>query len=131
MRELAVFEEYERDFKVTEQVLDTLCLKEQRFNVLVVEVNGKVGGMLVYFFQPFTYDLTPWLIIKELYVSSEHRRGGLASALFDEAISRCRKARGKKIKLEVLTSNLRAQKFYIKKGASLVHEWSLMSRFVE
>lgn len=127
MHELAVFEGYQDEFAVTESALNSLCFKQKRFNVLVAEKDDRVEGILVYFFQPFTYDLSPWLIIKELYISSRFRRSGLGHALFDEAYARCHKAGGKKMKWEVLNSNSQAQDFYISKGASLAEDWSIMS----
>ena len=36
-----------------------------------------VAGMLVYFYQPFTYDLKPWMVIKELFVAAKCRGGVL------------------------------------------------------
>lgn len=130
MRALAMFEGYEDHFNVTEQAINTLCLEQQRFNVLVAEVQAEVQGILVYFFQPFTYDLTPWLVIKELYVADALRQRRLGDRLYDEARRRCRQAGGRKMKWEVLAANTPAQAFYLKKGASLDEEWRLMSAHV-
>ncbi|MEW9799726.1 GNAT family N-acetyltransferase [Alteromonas sp. CYL-A6] len=130
MRELAVFEGYIYSFAVTEEVLETFCLEKAQFNVLVAEKNKDVEGILVYYFQPFTYDLSPWLIIKELYVPKKSRRSGIGDALFDAAYKRAGEVGSKRMKWEVLKSNTGARKFYLRKGAAFEDEWTTMSILV-
>lgn len=127
MRGLAAFEGYLDDFAVTEADLQELYVQQQHFGILVAEEDGRIGGILVYFFQPFTFDLTPWLIVKELYIDSAFRGHGLGEALMLEAKRVCKAAGGSKMKWEVLTENLPAMKFYKKLGAVCSEDWRTMS----
>lgn len=126
MKKLAEIEGYSTQFAVTLPSL-ARAIEQQSIGLLVAEVDEKVEGILVYFFQPFTYDLSPWLIIKELYVS-EHCRGlGLGNRLFQKARQVCHSNGGKKMKWEVLSNNIDAQKFYSNHGATMLQDWRLMS----
>ena len=70
MRDLAVFEKYDKAFVVTEEVLREQGFRRSPpdFVCLVAEDNGALVGHLVYYFVPFTYRAKPNAIIKELYV---------------------------------------------------------------
>lgn len=137
MKDLAEYEGYANKFRVTEQTLKQKCLEQQSFGVLVADValnhtargkpQGTIQGMLVYFFQPFTYDLSPWLVVKELYVTPAFRSCGLGRCLMQKAANICQQAGGMKMKWEVLTNNRKAQVFYQGLGAKLEDDWRTMS----
>ena len=134
MQDLAEFEGYLPDFVVTLEALERLYLQQRVFGILVAKYkdsgstkNGRVAGILVYFFQPFTYDLTPWLIVKELFVSEEYRGQGVGEALMLEARNVCKAQGGSRMKWEVLTQNTAAQAFYKQLGASVEENWRTMS----
>lgn len=134
MRDLAEFEGYLSGFAVTLDVLETLYLEEKAFGILVAKHSdpdsadhGNIAGILVYFFQPFTYDLTPWLIVKELFVSQEFRGQGVGQALMLEARNVCTIRGGSRMKWEVLAQNTAAQAFYKQLGAAVEEDWRTMS----
>lgn len=127
MKSLAEFEGYIDEFKVTTSDIEKLCISEKKCGILVAEKNDKINGILVFYFQPFTYDLTPWLIIKELYVDESCRNEDIGSKLIERAKEICREKGGKKIKWEVLSKNYRAIKFYEKNGGIVESNWSIMS----
>lgn len=134
MRALAEFEDYLPDFAVTLDALESLYLQQRVFGILVAKYkgsgsteNGRVAGILVYFFQPFTYDLTPWLIVKELFVSNKFRGQGVGQALMLEAMKVCKALGGSRMKWEVLTQNDAAQAFYQQLGATVEEKWRTMS----
>lgn len=127
MKELAIFEGYDESFKVGLSDLKYCLLEQTNIGVLVATVDNRVEGILVYFFQPYTYDLCPWLVIKELYISSEHRSLGLGGQLFENVKKIGLENKCSKIKWEVLTDNIEAQKFYYRHGARIESDWRIMS----
>lgn len=127
MRELAQFEGYLKDFKVDSLTLLNIIEKQGDTGILVAEQSAEIVGILVYFYQPFTYDLTPWLIIKELYIRASARGTGAGKALFSAAVKQCKARGGSKVKWEVLTNNKPAQHFYTAQGATLNDDWQIMS----
>ncbi|MEW9799720.1 GNAT family N-acetyltransferase [Alteromonas sp. CYL-A6] len=127
MKKLAEFEGYIDQFKVTVTDLEKLCIDEKKFYILVADVDNNLEGMLVYFFQPFTYDLSPWVVVKELFVTANQRGIGIGEKLMRQAIKDCLSVGGTKLKLEVLANNERAIRLYQKLGAKLETDWKKMS----
>ncbi|MCV2884492.1 GNAT family N-acetyltransferase [Aestuariibacter sp. AA17] len=127
MKQLAEFEGYADNFAVTLEDLHHRYIEQRQFGILVGDVNGTIEGILVYFYQPFTYDLSPWMVIKELFISKASRGSGLGQALMTHARKLCKDNGGKKMKWEVLKSNHMAKAFYQKQGAELHDDWQTMS----
>ena len=128
MRALAEFEGYIDEFKVTEVELKRRCFADKDFQVLVAENASaqaayKLVGMLVYYSQPFTYDLAPWFVIKELFVSKSARGSGVGKKLMREVARRCAEVGGSRLRWEVLTSNDAAKRFYSSLGAQADTQW--------
>lgn len=129
MRDLAEFEGYLPNFMVTEQELENRLFKHNNFQCLVAEKNGDISGHLVYYPIAFTYDLTQWLFIKELFVkqADKNRRQGVGQALMHALITEAQTLGSKKIKWEVLSSNINAQAFYRQLGAVRESNWQIWS----
>lgn len=123
MRALAEFEGYITDFKVSESELRRRCFVNQDFHVLVAEMGNELIGMLVYYTQPFTYDLAPWFVIKELFVHESARGLGAGRKLMKEAALRCVEEGGSRLRWEVLVDNPAAKKFYSSLGAQADTQW--------
>ncbi len=120
---LAEFEGYSADFRVTLEELMQRCFVRHDFEVLVAEAGGELLGMLVYYEQPFTYDLKPWFVIKELYVRETSRGAGVGRMLMKEAARHCQLQGGGRLRWEVLVDNLSAQRFYGSLGARANAGW--------
>jgi len=133
MRALAKFEGYLTEFKVNERELKSRLFQQADFKCLVAEDNGIIIGYLAYYPLPFTYDLTPWFWIKELYVtdSKKYRRKGIGNSLMRQLIREAHKQGSSKIKWEVLCSNINAQAFYKQLGASVEQQWQTWSLSTE
>ncbi|MBY4677635.1 GNAT family N-acetyltransferase [Marinobacterium arenosum] len=122
MRQLARFEGYEDQFRVTAADLLERGGRGD-FHALVADSGQGLAGMLVYYFQPFSYDLTPWLVIKELYIDARYRGQGLGSQLMQAAAQRCQAAGGSRMRWDVLTDNQPARAFYESLGAEPQCQW--------
>ena len=127
MEALAEFEGYHHHFKVDRHSLAQLITDNRHTGVLVAESPSAVTGILVYFYQPFTYDLKPWLVIKELIVTPHARGQGVGEALFNEAKALCKAVGGSKLKWEVLADNHQAKRFYQRQGGRVEDRWQLMT----
>jgi GNAT superfamily N-acetyltransferase len=127
MRQLAVFEGYAAQFAVTEADLLVRGFSESaapQFHALVVEGDGEVllGYAAVYLI-PFTFDLRPILVLKELFVAKSARGGGVGAALMRAVIDRARAEGCGRVKWSVLPENEDAKAFYRCFGATEEVEW--------
>ncbi len=123
MKKLAVFEGYIEQFNVTQEELIERCFVNQEFFVIVAQKNGKLLGLLVYYFAPFTFDLTPWLFIKELFIDDSSRGQNVGNNLMLDAIRKCKEKNSAKMYRNVLANNSRARYFYEKFGARQSVDW--------
>ena len=130
MKQLAIFEGYIDDFKVT---VDDLIRHgfptegDPNFTAIVAENVAEKDQLLlaylVYYLIPFTYDLKPTLFIKELFVDQSARGQGVGKALMQRAIEDAKYKQCGRIKWDVLTDNTRAQSFYQSLGAVHDRQW--------
>ena len=72
---------------------------------------------------PFTYDLTPTVTLKELFVRRASRSRGIGEALFRAVASQALETGAGRLKWDVLAGNLRAESFYRALGGRRVRKW--------
>ncbi|MET3664759.1 GNAT family N-acetyltransferase [Caulobacter sp. 1776] len=125
MRELAVFEDYADAFAVTEaSVIEAGFGPEPRFGALVAEAdNGALVGMAVHYIIPWTYDLRPTLVLKELFVSPQARGQGVGAALMAALVAEGRRIGAGRINWTVMVGNARAEDFYRGLGGAPDAKW--------
>lgn len=125
MKKLAEFELYDDDFCVTiADLLERGFRKPVQFNALVaVNDEAEIIGMAVYYFIPFTYDLAPDAVLKELYVLPDNQGNNVGTMLMQKLVSISKKAGCKRIKWLVLSGNNKARDFYHSIGASQDMKW--------
>ncbi len=132
MRALAAFEKYLDDFALTESELlrrgfpaDGLA----EFSAWVaVAPDAELVGYVVYYEIPFTYDLKPTLVIKELFVALPHRGRGIGRALLDATLCVARERGCGLIKWAVLPGNQSAQSLYRSWGGAPDQRWDYWCR---
>jgi GNAT superfamily N-acetyltransferase len=126
MRELAAFEDYLKDFAVTEAALlergFSAC---PQFGALVAVARSAAAlvGMAVHYKIPYTYDLKPTLVLKELYVLPAWRGGRIGAALMQALARRALQDGCGRIKWDVLSGNTSAECFYTALGGQRVRKW--------
>lgn len=127
MKGLAHFEGYAERFEVTEQELLVRGLGPnslQQFTALVAESQlGELWGYAVVYEVPFTYDLKPTLVLKELFVSERCRGGAVGSALMARVVAHATARGCPRLKWDVLPGNERAKSFYRRLGGRLNEDW--------
>ncbi len=127
MYQLAKFEGYAEDFTVTEQALKHRVFIQQDVHILVALHQKNVIGILVYYFLPFTYDLSPWINIKELYVQEKFRGQHAGNQLMQHLAKIATEKGSSRIQWLVLDNNLPAQSFYKSLGAKPNDTWNLFN----
>lgn len=126
MKQLATFEDYIDDFKVTEDYLLRHGLGESRqFSVLLAELNGEILGYICFYLIPFTYHLKPKMILKELFVSEAARGLSLGGLLFEAMKNQAQANDCCLIEWTVLPENAQAQSFYQKHGGGHDAKWQI------
>lgn len=126
MRDLACFEGYIDDFQVTAADLIEHGLGSDRlFTAFVVPEDDADAllGIAVTYIVPWTYDLKPVLVLKELFVTKEARGRGVGKSLFRRAMGYGRERGASKIQWTVLQTNNRAKTFYRRLGGSEDTNW--------
>lgn len=126
MKGLARFEGYIDQFRVTESDLRRYGLGEDpSFEAFVAAAgdSGELLGMVVLYRIPWTYDLRPTLIMKELFVIDEARGLGVGSALLKRAAERALAVGAPRLLWTVLDTNESAKRFYAAAGARMDSVW--------
>jgi GNAT superfamily N-acetyltransferase len=126
MERLADFEHYRDTFAITPEILYQQGFAQQPpdFYCLVARhADGRVGGMLVYYFLPFTASARPALFIKELFVDEAHRGQQVGEALM-RAAARAAVAHGcGAVRWAVAAWNEAGRRFYERLGAQANPVW--------
>lgn len=128
MVDLARFEGYIDQFRVTPQDLVNFGLgPNPRFEALVAvpERSNALAGMAVLYRIPWTYDLRPTIVLKELFVSEGYRSVGVGRALLEGVAWRAREVGAARVHWTVLKSNDAAQRFYRSIGGRADPIWDL------
>lgn len=115
MKGLAAFEGYIDDFKVTLSDVQEMGFGQNPlFKAFVAFMDNQddLKGMAITYIIPWTYDLKPVLILKELFVREDSRSGGIGAALFRSVEGYAREIGASKVQWTVLKDNVRAKKFY-------------------
>jgi GNAT superfamily N-acetyltransferase len=125
MRELAEFERYADAFAITDEILREQGFRRSPpdFYCLVAEENGRLVGLLVYYFVAFTYRAKSNLIIKELYVAESHRSKGVGNLLMKAVAQEAERSGSGMIKWWVAKWNERGIEFYERLGAKIDPDW--------
>jgi GNAT superfamily N-acetyltransferase len=125
MRELAVFEGYIDDFRVTEGELLRRGLgpNPEFFAVVAEAAGGQLVGMAVGHVTAFTYTLQPTVTLKELFVRPGSRSQRLGRRLFAAFAKQALKLGAASLRWTVLADNERAKKFYLELGAFHDARW--------
>ena len=125
MHELAVFEKYIDIFKISpEAVLEKGFLKSPPdFFSFIAEADGKVAGMIVYYFLPYTATNRPSMYIKELYVDEKLRGLKMGELLMKAVAEEAKKHDCFSIRWTVAPWNKDGMRFYERLGAKQNIEW--------
>ena len=123
--DLAVYEKLSHEVVSTpEDMRRALAGPKPIIEVFLAEISGKPVGFAL-FFQTFsTFVGRPGIYLEDLFVLPEHRRQGIAMALFQELFRIARERDCGRVEWSVLDWNEPAIKFYKERlGAKILKEW--------
>jgi GNAT superfamily N-acetyltransferase len=131
MADLADIEGYLDEFAVTPDELLRRGFPSSgapQFEALVAERrDASLAGYAVTYMVPYTYDLKPTLVLKELFVQPVDRSRGVGELLFAAVRARAAREGCGFVKWAVLTTNVRAKTFYRRGGGSSDGKWEYWS----
>lgn len=126
MRQLAAFEGYIDQFRITEKDLFERGFAPDRapeFQSILGVIDNVPVAYVVTYIVPFTFDLRPTVVLKELFVESYWRNTGMGSALLATVIERARSIEARLLRWQVLPGYEHAKKFYRKFGGCKDEQW--------
>jgi GNAT superfamily N-acetyltransferase len=127
MEQLAEFEGYKADFRVTTKDLLARGLaasQGQEFRAFVADCAAVgLSGYAVVQEIPFTFDLRPTLVLKELFVAATDRSRGVGTALMAAVIAYARRRGCGRLRWLVLPGNDAAKRFYERFGGAIDSAW--------
>ena len=123
IQELATFEKEPNAVVVTAADLERDGFNENPlFHTFVVEVNGEIVGMALYYYRYSTWK-GKTIHLEDLIVKEKMRGSGLGFALYSEIIAQGKRDNVRRIEWNVLDWNTPAIDFYIKSGARILDDW--------
>lgn len=126
MHQLAIFEGYSDRFAVDEPALLERGFAADRrpeFAALVAEDGDCLVGYAVTYMSPFTFDLRPTLVLKELFVSESVRGKGIGQCLLAAVLEQARGVGARLLRWQVLPDNEAAMRLYRSIGAGCDTAW--------
>ena len=126
MKALAKFEGYYQDFRVTESDLLKNGIGPSRaFRAFVAPTRhgSRLLGMAITYVIPWTYDLKPVLVLKELFVSREARNRQIGRRLLARVAAYAIELGASRVQWTVLRGNSSAMRFYNANGGTPDTVW--------
>lgn len=124
IRALATYEHAAEAVKATpERLASALFGENPRVFAHVAEVDGKIRGIAVWFFNYSTWTGRHGIYLEDLFVDPEARGGGIARALFEALADEAKAHDCARIDWNVLDWNDLAKGFYRKLGGRQLSDW--------
>jgi GNAT superfamily N-acetyltransferase len=126
MQRLAKFEGYADRFAVKESDLIERGLAangDAQFTAWVKESNGVLLGYALMYVIPFTFDLRPTVVLKELFVDDAVRSRGVGQELFGAVVQYAQTIDARLLRWQVLPGNEPAKHFYRDRDGCADVEW--------
>ena len=95
------------------------------FHCFVAEVDSKVEGMAIIYNRYSTWK-GKTIHLEDLIITKNMRNKGIGALLLDKVILFGKEMSVKRISWEVIDWNKKAIKFYERKGAKLIDDWSII-----
>ena len=124
--ELALYEKLPKEVDLTiDDLINDGFGERKLFNCFVAEVNSRVEGMAIIYNRYSTWKGRT-IHLEDLIVTKTMRNNGIGALLLDKVILFGKQMGVKRISWEVIDWNKKAIKFYERKGARLIDDWSII-----
>lgn len=126
IKDLAIYEKAEHEVLATVEELErTLFCEDPKVFAHVVDVDGKVVGIAIWFLNYSTWLGKHGIYLEDLYVQPEFRGQGFGLALLKELARICVERGYPRFQWWVLDWNSPAIEFYSSHGAVAMDEWTV------
>jgi GNAT superfamily N-acetyltransferase len=123
VKELAHFEKAPNEVEVTlEEMYDWSFGNDRIFDFFVLEENGKIVGMALYYFKYSTWK-GKCLFLEDIIVTEQERNKGYGKLLFNEVVKVAKQLKVRRMEWQVLEWNVPAIDFYKKYNSKFDGEW--------
>ncbi len=108
-----------------EDLLNTIFVKDPRVFCDLVEVDGRVAGMAIWFLNYSTWQAKHGIYLEDLFIKPEYRGRGYGKALLKHLAKICDEKGYGRLQWWVLDWNSPAIEFYKSFGAEAMDEWTV------
>jgi GNAT superfamily N-acetyltransferase len=108
-----------------DDLLNTIFAKEPRVFCDLVEVDGQIAGMAIWFLNYSTWQAKHGIYLEDLYIKPEFRGRGYGKALLKHLAQICDREGYGRLQWWVLDWNSPAIEFYKSFGAEAMDEWTV------
>ena len=126
IQDLATYEKAPDQVEASEDdLLNTIFAKEPRVFCDLVEVDGQIAGMAIWFLNYSTWQAKHGIYLEDLYIKPEFRARGYGKALLKHLAQICDREGYGRLQWWVLDWNSPAIEFYRSFGAEAMDEWTV------
>ena len=126
IQDLATYEKAPDQVEASrDDLLNTIFAKEPRVFCDLVEVDGQIAGMAIWFLNYSTWQAKHGIYLEDLYIKPEFRARGYGKALLKHLAQICDKEGYGRLQWWVLDWNSPAIEFYRSLGAEAMDEWTV------
>ena len=126
IQDLATYEKAPDQVEASrDDLLNTIFANEPRVFCDLVEVDGQIAGMAIWFLNYSTWQAKHGIYLEDLYIKPEFRAKGYGKALLKHLAQICDKEGYGRLQWWVLDWNSPAIEFYRSLGAEAMDEWTV------
>ena len=126
IHDLALYEKAPNEVEATEkELLETIFVDNARVFCDVVDVNGEIAGMAIWFLNYSTWQGKHGIYLEDLFIKPEFRGKGYGKALLQHLAKVCDERGYGRFQWWVLDWNSPAIEFYKSLGAVAMDEWTV------
>ena len=126
IQDLATYEKAPEQVEASkDDLLNTIFAKDPRVFCDLVEVDGQIAGMAIWFLNYSTWQAKHGIYLEDLYIKPEFRARGYGKALLKHLAQICDKEGYGRLQWWVLDWNSPAIEFYKSFGAEAMDQWTV------
>ena len=126
IQDLAIYEKAPEQVEASkEDLLNTIFSSDPRVFCDLVEVDGQIAGMAIWFLNYSTWQARHGIYLEDLFIKPEYRGRGYGKALLKHLAKICDEKGYGRLQWWVLDWNSPAIEFYKSLGAEAMDEWTV------
>lgn len=126
IQDLASYEKAPEQVEASEEdLLNTIFASDPRVFCDLVEVDGQIAGMAIWFLNYSTWQAKHGIYLEDLFIKPEYRGHGYGKALLKHLAKICDEKGYGRLQWWVLDWNSPAIEFYRSLGAEAMDEWTV------